>query len=138
MSIEWYFIASFLTDLGILAAAAVRGRGVRAGRVLLGALAGALCASALAWMKWRAALWPPVLCLSLSLCVMLGGRKARVWMRITAWTAAGVLLTAGLALSATVWLGLSAPWAAMGAAFMTFVAACLAPRPESSEVHETP
>ena len=138
MSIEWYFIASFLTDLGILAAAAVRARGVRAGRVLLGALAGALCASALAWMKWRAALWPPVLCLSLSLCVMLGGRKARVWMRITAWTAAGVLLTAGLALSATVWLGLSAPWAAMGAAFMTFVAACLAPRPESSEVHETP
>ena len=65
MSIEWYFIASFLTDLGILAAAAVRARGVRAKRVFMGAFAGALCASALAWMKWRAALWPPVLCLSL-------------------------------------------------------------------------
>ena len=65
MSIEWYFIASFLTDLGILAAAAVRARGVRAKRVFMGAFAGALGASAAAWMKWTAAFWPPLFCLSL-------------------------------------------------------------------------
>ena len=138
MSIEWYFIVSFLTDLGILAAAAVRARGVRAKRVFMGAFAGALGASAAAWMKWTAAFWPPLLCLSLSLCVMLGGRKARVWMRTAAWTAAATLLTAGLTLSAAAWLKLSAPWTAIGAALVTFIAACLAPRPESSDVHETP
>lgn len=138
MSIEGYFIASFLIDLGVLAAAAVRVRGVRAGRVLLGALAGALGASAATGLKWTAAFWPPALCLSLSLCVMLGGRRARVWMRTAAWTAAATLLTAGLTLSAMVWLKLSAPWAAIGAAGVTFVAACLAPQGGREETAETP
>ena len=138
MSIEWYFIASFLTDLGILAAAAVRARGVRAKRVFMGAFAGALGAALLVWMERAAAGWAPMLCLSLSLCVMLGGRKARVWMRTAAWTAAATLMTAGLTLSATLWLKLSAPWAAVGAACVTFIVACLAPRGGSEEAAETP
>ena len=137
MSIEWYFIASFLTDLGVLAAAAVRVRAVRAGRVFLGALVGALSASLLVWLRGDAA-GASILCLGLSLGAMLSGQRARVWGRMLGWTAAGTLLTAGAALSATVWLKLDAPWPAMGASLVVFIAACLVPRPEEGGLHEMP
>lgn len=137
MSIEWYFIASFLTDLGVLSAAAVRTRGVRVGRVFLGAFAGALSASVLSWLNC-AAVWTLIFCLSLSLCVMLGGRKARVWLRAAAWAAVSALLTAGLSVAASVWLKLDAPWPAIGAALTVFAAACLAPRGGEGEAAEMP
>lgn len=138
MSIERYFITSFLIDLGVLAGAAVRARGVRAGRVFLGALAGAMGASLLTILRCASALWAPFFCLSLSLCVTLCGRRARVWMRMAAWTAAGALLTAGIALAAADCLKLRAPWSALGAALIVLLAACLLPRGEGANADETP
>ena len=136
MSIEWYFIASFLTDLGILAAAAVRARAVRPKRVVLSALLGALAAAVLEWMHWSAARWATPVCLSLSVLAMLAGQRSRVWVRMLSWMAAAILLTAGLAVSLSLWLRKTSPWTAIGAALIVLAAACLIPRDEGDAAGE--
>lgn len=137
-SIEGYAVSNFLIVGGILASSAVRVRFIRPRRVLLGALSGTILAAALAWAGRAECTWARVLCPAVSLAVMLGGLKARVWTRALIWIALGTLLTAGAAASAKVWGRVGTPWPAAIASLAAFVLACLWPRGGRGDAQDMP
>lgn len=128
ISMEGYVLSNFLIAGGILAAAAVRVRFIRPRRVLLGALSASLASAVAAGCAWGKSVWAGGLCLGVSLAAMLAGLRLRVCLRAAAWTALGVLLTAGAAVSAKLWNAMRAPFPALLASGVMFGLACLLPR----------
>lgn len=138
ISIEGYAVLNFLIIGGIMASAAVRVRFIRPGRVLWGALSGAAASAVLAWIGRTQSVWARVLCPAVSLAVMLGGFRMRVWLRALLWIFLGMLLTAGTAVTAALWWRGSTPWPAVIASLATFVLACLWPHAGREDAQEIP